>query len=201
MELCSFLLNKAASGMDYLSYREAVRQAVMRNGTTGNEQTEVLAAYTVLNHVRMDRWDRTLTLRPDLTEQLRQIEGQTWLVLTEGWCGDAAQNLPFIARMASEAKGVHLRILGRDAHPDLMDLYLTNTTRSIPKLIAVNGWGHELFQWGPRPGPAQRMVMENKDLPEGERLHYEDISRALHTWYARDKGARIQQEFLELLKT
>jgi hypothetical protein len=80
---------------------------------------------------------------------------QLWMVLTEPWCGDSAYNLPVIAEAADVADAVTLRILYRDQNLDIMDQYLTDGGRSIPKLVAFHENGQELFTWGPRPGDLQ----------------------------------------------
>jgi len=78
---------------------------------------------------------------------------QLWMVLTEPWCGDSAYNLPVIAEAAALSDHVTLRILHRDDNLDIMDQYLTGGGRSIPKLVAFDDDGTELFTWGPRPAP------------------------------------------------
>jgi len=78
-------------------------------------------------------------------------EPQLWMVLTETWCGDSAYNLPVIAEAAASSDRVTLRILPRDENLDIMDQYLTGGSRSIPKLVAFDEKGRELFTWGPRP--------------------------------------------------
>ena len=196
----AWLLEKAEAGTTYAGYRDLVRQAVEEGRTTGDHQTPALAEYTVLNQARMDRLDKTVRLDPDLRELLEQAPEQTWLLLSEGWCGDAAQNLPVIAAMANASPAVRLVVLGRDAHPDLMDRYLTEGSRSIPKLVAIDPAGTELFTWGPRPAPAQRMILEHKALPLDEQPPYREISTRLHTWYAQDRTATLQAEFVTLMK-
>jgi len=79
---------------------------------------------------------------------------QLWMVLTEPWCGDSAFLLPVVAEAAALSDQVSLRILPRDENLDIMDQYLTNGSRSIPKLVAFSEGGTELFTWGPRPAPA-----------------------------------------------
>lgn len=194
-----WLKAKADQGMTYAQYRVLVDEAVKKGLTTGDQQTPELSRYTVLNKARMDRMDRTVKLDPVLMETLHQAPEQVWLVLTEGWCGDAAQNIPALAAMAAAAPQITLSLLLRDAHPDLMDRYLTGASRSIPKLIAFDPDGNELFVWGPRPDPAQRLIMDNKALPVAEQIPYSEISAQLHAWYAKDRTAALQQEMLALL--
>ena len=82
-----------------------------------------------------------------------------------------------------------------------MDHYLTHGGRSVPKLIATDLKGKELFTWGPRPQTAQDMVWANKELPEAQQLPKEEIYAKVHAWYAADKGVSIQKEILTLLKS
>jgi hypothetical protein len=118
------------------------------------------------------------------------------LVLNEDWCGDAVNTVPILARLAGEAPNLHLRTLGRDANPDLMDAHLTNGARSIPVVIVLDGGYEERGWWGPRPGALQRGVMtEGKALPVSEK--YREVRR----WYARDRGATTVDEVLRLIES
>lgn len=185
-------------GMDYAAYRALVHQVVAEHRTTGPSQADDLIKYTALNKVRMERNEHRVELLPELREALRGAPAMDWLVLTEAWCGDASQSTPVMALMAEAAPHIRLRFVLRDEHPELMDRYLTNGTRSIPKLIAFTG-DNERFTWGPRPAEPQRMVVENKALPESERLVKDQLYAKVHGWYAADRGVSIQREFLSLL--
>jgi hypothetical protein len=77
-----------------------------------------------------------------------------------------------------------------------MDHYLTNGTRSIPKLVAFDNEGNELFQWGARPKAAQDLVSDLKTQGFDKKYFLEK----LHSWYARNRGADIEKEILLLLK-
>ena len=49
----------------------------------------------------MHRVEKTIRILPEVREQmLRVSRPQTWLVLTEGWCGDASQSLPVMKALA-----------------------------------------------------------------------------------------------------
>lgn len=102
--------------------------------------------YTRLNWARWQRVMRTTSLLPEVAAAMAPAPPQVWLVLSEPWCGDAAQSVPVLAVMAQAAPAVELRLLLRDAHLDLMDRYLTAGGRSIPKLVAFHPHsGEELF--------------------------------------------------------
>lgn len=194
------LLTAIAAGMDHSAYRALFHQVVGEHGTTGPDQSEDLVAYTKLNQSRMHRNEKTVKLLSEVLETLQGAPGMTWLVLTEAWCGDSSQVLPVIDLMAEASSRIKLRILLRDEHLGLMDHYLTQGGRSIPKLIAVDPKGTELFTWGPRPKAAQEMVWSNKALPSAEQLPKEAIYAKVHAWYAADKGIQVQREIATLLR-
>jgi hypothetical protein len=115
------------------------------------------------------------------------------LVIAEDWCGDASNTVPVLAKLGAEADCLDMRVVRRDEHPDVMDRYLTNGSRSIPIVVALDSEFRELGHWGPRPSELQEWVMEHKGLPSSER--YPKVRR----WYAKDKGAATMREVLELL--
>jgi hypothetical protein len=122
------------------------------------------------------------------------------LVLAEDWCGDASNTVPVLARLADETPGVELRILRRDEHPDVMDRYLTNGSRSIPIVIALDEGFRELGHWGPRPTALQSWVLEQRAAGVPKDQLYPEVRK----WYARDHGETTLREVLDqagLLRT
>lgn len=115
------------------------------------------------------------------------------LVLAEGWCGDASNTVPVLARLADEVPGIELRLLRRDEHPAVMDRYLTNGARSIPIVIALDEQYRELGHWGPRPAALQRWVLEQRAAGVPKEQLYPEIRK----WYARDRGESTLREVLE----
>jgi hypothetical protein len=119
------------------------------------------------------------------------------LVISEDWCGDAVNTVPFLARVAEAApERLDLRVLGRDTNLDLMDAHLTGASRSIPIAIAYDDAFTEHGWWGPRPTALQRWV-----LGEGQALEKPERYRQVRTWYARDRGRTTVDEVLRLLET
>lgn len=186
-----------------LTYDEFVSQTKFKLDNTNNDnlndEEKYIFNYTKLNYHRMLRIDKTYKVSEEIVELVSQIKNyQLWMVLTEDWCGDSAQNLPYINKIASLNSNIHLRILERDKHLEIMDQYLTNgKSRSIPKLVAFDINGNELFIWGPRPNEAQEYLnsLNNLNLPKDE------IIEKLHLWYSQNKGKALEKEFIELLKT
>ncbi|HEY8258487.1 MAG TPA: thioredoxin family protein [Gemmatimonadales bacterium] len=113
------------------------------------------------------------------------------LVIAEDWCGDASSTIPVVARLAEAVPGLELRLIRRDEHPDVMDRYLTNGSRSIPIVIALDENFQELGHWGPRPVVLQSWVMANRlTTPKAE------LYPQVRTWYARDRGESTLREVL-----
>ncbi len=115
------------------------------------------------------------------------------LAIAEDWCGDASNTLPVLARLAERAPGLELRLIKRDQHPELMDRYLTNGSRSIPIVIALDDQFREIGHWGPRPSALQRWVMNELRQGRPKTEIYPDIRK----WYARDRGETTLREVLE----
>lgn len=153
----------------YESYLREFEKWIKKGATSSGNHSPALVEFTKLNWSRTQRIHKTISLNAELKIAAGKIQhNYTWMVLTEAWCGDSAQNLPVIAEIAklNPAK-IKLYILLRDENPDLMDKYLTNGARAIPKLIAVNEtMNKETFVWGPRPLPAQELLRKWKRNPE-----------------------------------
>ncbi|GAB4177967.1 MAG: thioredoxin family protein [Calditrichia bacterium] len=153
--------------------------------------------YIELNYRRSLRVTKQITLTQEIKNTLQSIPFPLiWMVLTEAWCGDSAQSLPVIATLADHSPNIDLKILLRDDHLEIMDMFLTNGSRGIPKLIALDSEGNVLFTWGPRPQPAVQLFQEEK----AKGTPKQDIYVKLHTWYGRDKGNTIMAELLSAIE-
>ncbi len=161
-----------------------------------NEDEKNLLEYRKLNLARVSRVEKTYFPSEEIKNVITSSERQIWLVITEDWCGDSAQNLPAIAKIASLNNKIELKIVLRDSNLDLMDMYLTDGKRSIPKLIAFDEQLNEIFIWGPRPKKAQEYFDNLKE----QGLAKEDIIKEIHSWYAKDKCQSLENEFIELLR-
>jgi hypothetical protein len=187
--------------MTYASYRELIDSLLSENKTTGNNHSEAYLDYTGMNVQRMSRWDKTAKVSDTLQEVVQAIqEDQLWLVITEAWCGDAAQNIPYLVKLAELNPRIQLRFILRDEHPEVMDEYLTEGARSIPKLIAMTSdLSCELFTWGPRTAKAHQLVLDYKKDSHG--MSYMEFSETLHLWYARNKNKDLESELLPLIQS
>lgn len=181
----------------YSEYRLLIDELIAENKTTGENHSEAMLGHTNMNITRMNRLDKKAEIEEHLAKKVASLAPQTWLVISEAWCGDAAQNLPYLSKLAELNKGINLKIILRDKNLDIMDDFLTNGGRSIPKIIALDASNEVLFQWGPRPDLLQDKYNEMKN----KGLEYEEISKTIHTMYAKDKGISLQKEFLALLES
>lgn len=189
--------NSLEKGISYDQYRDLVSDLLKDQKSTGPKQSEALYNYSLLNDRRMKRLDKTSKLTESTVENVKKInQPQTWLVLTEGWCGDAAQNLPVLSKMANENENVDLKLVLRDENLELMDEFLTNGGRSIPKLIALDEEKNVLFTWGPRPSVATKMIADYK---EANGVVDAKVKEDLQRWYNKDKGVNVQEDIISLL--
>jgi hypothetical protein len=183
----------------YSEYRSLVKELLEEGKTTGPNQSEPYVNYTKLNDKRMDRLDKTVTLLDELKEELQNLNRRwIWLVLTEAWCGDAAQNVPVMKAMTDQSENIDLKLILRDEHMEIMEHFLTNGSNSIPKLICLDADSLEVLgSWGPRPEPAQQMVMDWKENPQED---YDALAVRLQKWYNQDDNETMEREFLEVIK-
>ena len=187
-------LQKAIS---YTSYRKIISDLIASGKSSGPIQSEDLLNYSKLNDRRMTRLDKTIQLSHETLLALKKNDKPiTWLVLTEGWCGDAAQTLPVINKIADESDLITLKIIFRDEHEELMSHFLTNGGKSIPKLIVLNSENDVLNTWGPRPNIATKMVQDYKNTHGQLDAAFK---QELQVWYNKNKGVNIQENMVGLL--
>ncbi|WP_268848647.1 thioredoxin family protein [Flavobacterium aestivum] len=182
----------------YLEYRKIVSDLLSEGKSTGNEQSEDLLHYSTLNESRLKRLDKTITVPEEISTKLKALENRyIWLVIAEGWCGDAAQILPILNKMALESDQIDLKIVFRDSNDDLMNHFLTNGARSIPKLIIIDKEsGKVCNHWGPRPKGASDLI---KNYKEQFGIVDEEAKTQLQMWYLHDKGLSTQNEIAEIM--
>lgn len=193
------LIDQSLQGaISYKEYRELVTDHAANGTATGPKQTEALANYTLLNNSRMKRLDKTVKIPETIRQKFGSFRGDhTWLVLTESWCGDAAQSMPAMNKLAELAPNIDFKVVLRDENLDLMEQFLTNGSQSIPKLIVVdNGTGEVVSNWGPRPSTATQMV---NDFKEKHGLLTPEFKQDLQVWYNKDRSANIIDDLSRLI--
>ncbi|CAM1346026.1 Thioredoxin [Tenacibaculum crassostreae] len=189
--------NSLGKALSYTEYRDLVSGLLTEGKSTGLNQSEDLLNYSKLNDKRMKRLDKTIKLTDETLAKVKDIkEPQTWLVLTEGWCGDAAQNIPVINKIAEENTNINLKLVLRDENLELMDAFLTNGGRSIPKLIALDKDNQVINTWGPRPTEATQMVVDYKAKNGSLDATFKED---LQVWYNKNKGVNTQEDIMSML--
>jgi len=194
----AIIQNSLTQSLSYPEYRNKITLLFNEGKATGKEQSEALTHYTELNEARMNRLEKTIKVTDEFAQKLQQLQGDyIWLVISEGWCGDSAQIVPIIYKMAEVAPNIDLKLVFRDEQEDLMQLFLTNGTRSIPKLIVLDKNTLEVLgEFGPRPQEAKQLIIDYK----AEHGVVDDKGKtALHLWYLHDKGLSTQEEILKLM--
>lgn len=161
-----------------------------------SEHDKIYFEYSKLNLQRTNRIIKTFKPNPQLLEIINKFSSpQTWLVITEDWCGDSAQNLPYFVKHAEYNRNIEILIILRDSNLDAIDKYFNSpTSRAIPKIICFDRNGNELFIWGPRPKFAQDLVNQLKS----EGFTKEKFNEQLHLWYGRNRGKELELEMINL---
>jgi len=186
-----------AQGMDYQTYRALVDQLLLEGKATGDVTYDL--HYTKMNVQRMSRVDKTASLTEELTATIDQLKtNYKFLVITEGWCGDAAQIVPVFNKIATASLGkIDLKFVLRDKNLPLIDAHLTNGGRAIPVLIILDEKADQvLATWAPRPQVLQELLKEWKK----ETSEMPILAEKLHGWYAKDKTLSTQAELNVVLK-
>jgi hypothetical protein len=183
-------------GLNYSAYRDLIDELLIAKKTTGTDHSDAMLHYTKMNVQRMSRVDKTVQLDPDLHSALNKVQGHyRFLVISEGWCGDAAQIVPVFDKIANAfPTKFDLKFVLRDTNLPLIDAHLTKGGRAIPVLLVLNNSGDVVAKWGPRPQILQ-------DLLNGWKSQESDmmaLAEKLHGWYAKDKTRTTQEELTVL---
>jgi len=196
----TFIAHALFNSYTYPEYRKLILEVSQKGKSTTLDSSEELAKYTALNQTRMHRLDKTIKITAENSTKLHALnKSYIWLVLTESWCGDAAQILPILNKMALESnKKIELKLVLRDTNEDLMNHFLTNKKKAIPKLIIIDkATGAVVGNWGPRPQGALELI---ENYREKFGTIDENAKTELQMWYLHDKGLSTQNEIMELIK-
>lgn len=182
----------------YTKYRAKVSELLAQGKVSGHEQSDDLLHYTELNEARMNRLDKKMVVEEEVIQKLLKLKKQyVWLVLAEGWCGDAAQLLPIMNKMAELSQHIDLKIVFRDENESLMNQFLTNGNKAIPKLIVLDTDEQKVLgSWGARPKGASDLI---KSYKQQYGKIDETAKTELQLWYLHDKGISTQNEIADLM--
>jgi len=193
------IINKSLTkAKSYVDYKRMILDLLKEGKSTGLDQNEDLFNFSKLNDKRMKRLDKHTKLSENAKLKTEKVQKDfTWLVLTEGWCGDAAHTLPVINKFAELNPKIELKVVLRDENEDLMNEFLTNGSKSIPKLVVLEKRTNKVIgSWGPRSKTAAKLVTDYKE--KNGRIDAE-FKKQLQIWYNKDKGSNIENEMVELI--
>lgn len=186
----------------YSEYKTFFQELVNQGATTGSNQSDRLVQYTKLNLSRSKRVEKKFKALPETHDFFKNLHQPIKLkIITEPWCGDAAQIVPALAGIAELSDNIEAEIVLRDENEELMNKHLTNGGKAIPVAVIIDAKTNEtLGHWGPRPAVAQQMVMDYKAKPENERASFDEFVQEMQQWYNKDQTASIQKELIQKLK-
>jgi thiol-disulfide isomerase/thioredoxin len=186
------------SSMDYEEYRLMVSNLALEGKSTGSIESQEMSDFTRLNDQRMKRLDKTIKIDVGSESKITAVTKKiTWLVLTESWCGDAAQTIPVMNKIAELNGNISFRLLLRDENLELMEGFLSNGAMAIPKLISIDdATGKIIGEWGSRPSLATKMVQDYKSKYGNLTAEFK---QDLQLWYNKDKGRNTVSDLLSLL--
>ncbi|SDW78905.1 thioredoxin family protein [Aequorivita viscosa] len=183
--------------MDYTQYNLLFKQLVEEEKSTG-EHSQMKVDYTKLNFSRTKRLDKTAKVSDEAMKVFKNVsEKQTWLVISEPWCGDAAQTLPYLNKIAQHSDNIDLKIVLRDENLDLMNQFLTNGSQSIPIIIMLDEAMNVLQTFGPRSKAATKLVTDYK---KEHGVIDDAFKEILQVWYNNDKGVSVVNDIMETIQ-
>ena len=183
--------------MDFQQYLDYFQEILSNPNAPAPYNNIDYLDYAKLNWARQQRWLKTGVVDPVLADVISKIDvPQQWIIITEPWCGDASHTVPFIYKLSTLNPLVDASYQLRDAEPFLIEQYLTNGGKSIPKLIIRDEAGKDLIVWGPRHAACQLIYAELT----AAKADFGTVKTVLQKWYNADKGKSFQQELLEAIR-
>ena len=149
---------------------------------------------------RRDEWrahynDATVT--PDLITRMRALpEKRRLLIVTEDWCSDSANTVPYIARLVDGApERLEMRVTNSQLGKPVMEAYRTPDGRAAtPTVVVLGADGRIIGAWTERPSSTQTWFLEKQKTTMQKPLHDELIE-----WYGRDAGKTTVAEIADIL--
>ncbi len=182
------------TGFTYEGYRKNIAGTLA--SAPADEYSKKMHPYIAKNARIMDGLEQNSIVSENVKLALESAPSTTWVMITEGWCGDAAFNIPLIAAIENQfPEKIKLRFFLRDSNLDLIDANLTDGGRSIPKMVVLDNDGNVLGHWGPRPEGLQVLMKEWKSAG----LQLKELIPKVHAWYDADNTFSLQQELVAMI--
>lgn len=183
-------------GISFEEYFKKTEEVIQKDEAELTTEEKEKLEYYKLGVQRMSRMKKVYKPNEEQLQKLveKNFKGK-FLVITEGWCGDAGQTVPAVG-LFFEGKN-EVRIVYRDQNPDLIDQFLTNGTRSIPIVVVLDENEEVIAHWGPRPAYGTELLHKYKANPE--EYPKEQFYNDLQVYYAKNRGKDVIDEILALI--
>lgn len=196
MNLTSVQRQRIREGLSYDAYMaqwEAKNALSMKGLDKIARRTRFYSKY---NLERQQRVDQLWSMSDDFRIAVLPAPGpSTWLFITDDWCVDSAYSLPLIRDAVALREDLHLKILLKSDNLDILDQFLTNGARSIPKFIGLGDDNEIQFEWGPQP---EEIRLIRKRLMDAEAPGSE-VSGTTVEWYADQGWLVVERELTQTL--
>jgi hypothetical protein len=137
-------------------------------------------------------------------ELLRRLPPLRVLALGEDWCPDVFFTLPTWARIAEALPGWELRVLARDAYPEVMEHFLwKDGAKRIPVYAFYDQAGRLQVWWSGRSAAAERTLTEllgGRRFADLDREEQKRMGTGFEASYRREHRRTNLDEMLALLK-
>ena len=182
--------------VNFDEYLRVTEERIAKLQGTENEEEKMYLEHYQLGMTRMNRVAKTYHPQNDLLKKLEEknFKGK-FLIISEGWCGDASMIVPVVNQFF-EGKN-EVKIIFRDENHDLMNQFLTNGSMSIPIVIILDENDEVISHWGPRPEEGHQMLLKHKADPEN--YDADQFHNDLQIYYTKNKGVDIISELLNKL--
>ncbi|MDR1876894.1 MAG: thioredoxin family protein [Flavobacteriaceae bacterium] len=186
-------------GIPYVEYKEVIRRQAKDGKDSPDEAVQETSGHIHLNISRMSRNDKTLVLEDLILSELKKLKRKiNLLIISEGWCGDAAQSVPVVNKLAENSDKLEMKIIFRDENENLINHYLTNGGKAIPIIILLDAENFsEIAHWGPRPKPLLPLIQKYKENPET--YTHDNFVVDLQNFYNLDKGHAVAEELVNII--
>jgi hypothetical protein len=171
---------------------ETIIEEVILTGSEKIYSTD-MHPYVSKNHDLERDMQSKFSLQKKFFNAVQKTQTASLHLITEAWCLDACIIMPLFKGIAIANPSIDIRLYLRDRSEDLMQLFLTNGSKSIPVVFGLDKLGQEVFRWGSRSAKAKEVLAPV--INESYGVRYD----ALSTFYLRDLTQAIQEEWLDLL--
>jgi hypothetical protein len=150
---------------------------------------------------RRDTWVGNYEMSNAVAEivgEAREIPG-AWrlLVVAEDWCGDSANTVPHVARLADQVENLEVRVVRSGPGRGIMATHLTPDGRTAtPTMVLLDEEGDEVGCLVEQPPELQEWWLGEAVNIVDEQERFEQK----YAWYAEDAGASTQAAVVELMR-